>query len=410
MTVSLAEIMIIADDLSGAAETASTLAPGVPNGIAVLLMPPGGGPIDDIRGPVAIDTDTRYTSPADAARIVTALTSRVPPGRLLLKKVDSLLRGNFASEVSAVARSGRTVVFAPALPRLNRIVRDGRPWADGAPLAAAPSWRREVGAAPADLTEVFPEAVHVPLATVRNGRTLRGALRSAEAGTVLVCDAETDSDLERLAGAAAEAGRDGDVALAGSAALAAALGRLLGAPADSEIQPGAVSVDGRAAFVVGTAEPRARAQSAALRARGASVLDLDPVGLLAGPASRESLAAARAVLAAPVSVLAIGGGTDLDPRFAGPLSRRFAEVVAAACSPSLPAMLTLTGGETARAVLDALRVRRITVRGTINGGAALGTTDAGTTIVTRPGSFGDDDDFLRILERVCPSGYSTLGT
>jgi hypothetical protein len=41
-----------------------------------------------------------------------------------------------AVELAAIARGGRRVVFAPALPRLDRVVRNGRPWIEGAPLGA----------------------------------------------------------------------------------------------------------------------------------------------------------------------------------------------------------------------------------------------------------------------------------
>jgi uncharacterized protein YgbK (DUF1537 family) len=405
MGASLAEIVILADDLSGAAEAAAMLAPGAPHGIAVLLA---SGTIGTLQGPIVLDTDSRYAPPEEAFRTVADVLSLLPAGRLILKKVDSLLRGNFAAEVSAIARSRRTVVFAPALPRLNRVVRDGRPLVDGAPLRATASWRMESGAAPSTLTEALPDSIAVPLATVRKDGGLRRALVAAEPGSVLVCDAETDADLDRITAAAIEARRDGDVALAGSSALASAVARLLGTPADSEDFAGALSRDGRAAFVVGTGEPRARAQVEELRERGAHVLTLDPLHLVAEPTQDDMVAATVAALSAPVSVVTLESGTGVDAGSGGLLSRRLAELVATACAASPPALLTLTGGATARAVLDALGIRRITVLGTVSEGAALSTTDAGGTVVTRPGSFGRNDDFLRILERVAPTGYATL--
>jgi 4-hydroxythreonine-4-phosphate dehydrogenase len=122
------------------------------------------------------------------------------------------------------------------------------------------------------------------------------------------------------------------------------------------------------------------------------------------------VAAARSTLAMPVSVLAFDTGTIVDRSLSGLLSRRLAELVATATAASPPALLALAGGQTARSVLTALGISRLIVRGTVNGGAALSTTDAGMTIVTRPGSFGAADDLVRILERVAPVPYSTLGT
>jgi uncharacterized protein YgbK (DUF1537 family) len=409
MTASLAGIVILADDLSGAAETAACLTPGAPDGVDVRLLGRGRAELGPVHGPVALDLDSRALPAAAAARAVTAVAAEIPPGRLLVKKVDSLLRGNWAAELSAIARTGRTVVFAPALPRLNRVLRDGRPLVDGGPLADTAAWRLEPTAAPTSLSSVMPDAQRVPLDSVRDESALRGVLQRARPGTVLVCDAETEGDLDRIAGAVLESGRD-DLAAAGSSALAAAAARGLGASAASELPAGAVAVDGPAAFIVGTAEPSARAQVAALRDSGARVVAIHPLSLLAGGPAGDSVAQVRTALRAPVSVVTVRQDAVVGASSAPELSRRFAEVVAAALAGSTPGLLTLTGGETARAVLDALAVRRLTVRGTVNGGAALSIADSGTTVVTRPGSFGTDDDFLRILERVAPSCFSTLRT
>jgi uncharacterized protein YgbK (DUF1537 family) len=411
MRGALGEVVILADDLSGAAETAATLAPGVPDGIAVLLAT-GSLALEAMPSPVAIDTDTRSARPEDAARVLTAVLSAVPRDRVLVKKVDSLLRGNVAAEVQAIARAGRSVVLAPSLPRLSRVLRDGRLLVHGEPLRDTPAWRLEALPAPGSLLEILPDAIPVPLAAVREGHGLRLAVEAAAPGTVLVCDAETDADLERIAEATLDARRNANpgLTLAGSSALAAALGRLLGAPEDGEIAPGAVSILGRASFVLGTGEPQARAQVETLRRRGANVVTLDPLRLLDARPSAEAVAAARIALEAPVSVLTLDSGTIVDPSLSGLLTRRLAELVAAVFGDAPPALLTLAGGQTARAVLSALGIDRLTVRGTVNGGAALSTTDAGMTVITRPGSFGDSDDLVRILERIAPAGYSTLGT
>ncbi len=59
--------------------------------------------------------------------------------------------------------------------------------------------------------------------------------------------------------------------------------------------------------------------------------------------------------------------------------------------------LVLTGGETARRVLDALDIDRLTPVGQIHHGAVHTQAPDGTSVVTRPGSFGGPDSLLTIL-------------
>ena len=77
--------------------------------------------------------------------------------------------------------------------------------------------------------------------------------------------------------------------------------------------------------------------------------------------------------------------------------------------------LVLTGGETARRVLDALDVHRLSPRGSVHHGAVVSTTDDGRTVVTRPGSFGGPDSLLAVLGALAPThaaapGGTTEGT
>ncbi len=62
--------------------------------------------------------------------------------------------------------------------------------------------------------------------------------------------------------------------------------------------------------------------------------------------------------------------------------------------------LVLTGGETARSVLDALDVADLVPVARIHHGAVHSRTPDGTAVVTRPGSFGDTDSLVRIVEHL----------
>jgi 4-hydroxythreonine-4-phosphate dehydrogenase len=65
--------------------------------------------------------------------------------------------------------------------------------------------------------------------------------------------------------------------------------------------------------------------------------------------------------------------------------------------------LVLTGGETARRVLDVLRVTDLRPVGQIHHGAVLSRTPDGRSVVTRPGSYGEADSLRRIVRALRPA-------
>ncbi|WP_319922881.1 four-carbon acid sugar kinase family protein, partial [Streptomyces griseiscabiei] len=113
-------LLALADDLSGAAETAVAL--GGPGRI-VLAPAPWDPPVHGET--VVVDLDCRELPGADAARRVHDALRAAPVDTLVFKKADSLLRGNLAAETAALADGAEGVVVATALPALGRTVRDG---------------------------------------------------------------------------------------------------------------------------------------------------------------------------------------------------------------------------------------------------------------------------------------------
>lgn len=125
-------ILVLADDLSGAAELAAI---GSACGLrtAVVHGPPSAGRTAPL---IVCDTDSRLDPPATAARIVRRAAGRRPPGTVIYKKTDSVLRGNVLAEVEALAERARCarVLLVPANPSLGRTIRDGRYFIDGVPI------------------------------------------------------------------------------------------------------------------------------------------------------------------------------------------------------------------------------------------------------------------------------------
>src|ERR671917_272786 len=83
------ELFVIADDLSGAAETAAVLAR--PGAASRVVLAGGGRPLRVAPGLTVVDLDSRTAAPADAAGSVRAALAAAPPSARIVKKIDSLL-------------------------------------------------------------------------------------------------------------------------------------------------------------------------------------------------------------------------------------------------------------------------------------------------------------------------------
>ncbi|WP_445516224.1 four-carbon acid sugar kinase family protein [Streptomyces sp. NEAU-174] len=250
-------LLAIADDLSGAAEVAAAVRSRTTRSRVLLLGAPGAAGTAAALRPrhvgeaTVLDLDSRYRPAAEAAEAVReALRMSWPDGggrggsgapdalgtdtldtldTVVLKKIDSQLRGNVAAEIAALAEGGAGVVLAPALPIAGRVVRSGVVHIGGVPLHEGDAWRAEAVPPPASVAQALgglPTAL-IPLTTVRSSRpTLLTALRAAAtAGRVAICDAETDADLDAIVEASLADGPG--MRLVGSGGLALAVGRHL---------------------------------------------------------------------------------------------------------------------------------------------------------------------------------------
>ncbi|MFC9132391.1 four-carbon acid sugar kinase family protein [Streptomyces sp. NPDC057099] len=387
-------VLALADDLSGAAETAVAL-----RSPARILLGPVPGPVASLPGEsLVLDLDSRQLPGAEAARAVRDVTHAVPDRTVLFKKVDSLLRGNLAAEAAAYARDARGVVIATALPAARRTVRGGVVHLDGVPLHEADAWRAEARPAPPSVAAALGDlpSAPVPLTDVRGAPgALREALRACFAqGRHPVCDAESGTDLDAIAAAALELGPG--IRLLGTGGLAGALGRLLGTQGENTLDAG--DAVRPLLIVVGTAEPSAREQVAHLLADGAHEVSLCAQELLRSPRRLAPPVAA-------VTVVRVTGAAD--PSVARRLVAVLADTVADAARDC---DLVLTGGETARRVLDVLRVTDLRPVGQIHHGAVLSRTPDGRSVVTRPGSYGGADSLRRIVRALRPASVRHVPT
>lgn len=209
---------ILADDLTGALDTAAAWMDAVP----VFLDAPLAAP-----EPVQIVvTGTRDVPPSSLAeRLAPSLDWLTATGHAF-KKVDSLLRGNTFAELAWLMRSGRFdgAVFAPAFPAQGRFTAQARHW-------VAPPHQPE-GARSYE----YPASLLDALATVGLTACEPADVGSSldHAGQVVIPDILDDADLDALVALASrsEARR---WLWCGSAGLAWALARHDGAAAGPTI-------------------------------------------------------------------------------------------------------------------------------------------------------------------------------
>jgi uncharacterized protein YgbK (DUF1537 family) len=394
-------LQVIADDLSGAAECAAALAQASVSPAPLVLQ----GPLP-VGGNWVVDSDTRAQDAAGAAErvaaIVRAASAQRAPGDLLFKKIDSTLRGHVAAELRAVFSvpdAVQAAIVCPALPTQGRTLKDGvllvhgqrRLDATGQPLDLP----RMLAGVDDSLLLLRPVKTHTCAALARE------LLSVLEHGTrVIVVDASDTEDLRRLALAIVIVSRTWRLLAVGAAGLAKALATELlqaGGPehpmlAPSRDHPPIVAV-------VGSFSPVTTQQVDELAAQpDVHVARLDAAAWMHGEQGSIApvLATAQACAARgePVVLALSGEPPALSTRA---LVRRVAE----ATEPLLrsASTLVLTGGDTARAVLDRLGVERLQVLGELEPGICL-SRDGARFVVTKAGGFGDSHSLVRVLRHL----------
>jgi len=401
------EMLIVADDLSGAADCAIAC---LAAGLRTCVVLDG-----DERAPVAqalaIDTDSRRLA-GDSAAAVTArmIESHAGAGTLVYKKIDSTVRGNLAVEIAASVAALRrrherpVAIVAPAFPAAGRTTRGGHQYLHGETLEATEIWRNEgiTGRAhvPAMLEAAGLRAIAITLEQVRGGGLGEILARAGAGHDALVCDAETDEDLRAIAGAGQHFG--GAAVWCGSAGLARYLPEAAGLRGDGASETGRRR-EGAIICAVGSLSSVSRAQFLRLPPEaGITGFIIRPEVLAAGPASElwaaQSGAIHTAVAAGQDIAVMIDSGEAADPREGLKLVAGLARLLA----PHLgnAGGLIATGGETARALLLAAGVAALNLAAEIEPGIPLSYAagfggDARLPVITKAGAFGNAETLLR---------------
>ncbi|OGG49503.1 MAG: hypothetical protein A3F84_08555, partial [Candidatus Handelsmanbacteria bacterium RIFCSPLOWO2_12_FULL_64_10] len=410
------QVIVIADDFTGACDTALQFArSGLRAGVWKSLPEP----LEDTEtGEVSvlvIDAETRVEPAQTAAERIADLCrkARRASPLLIYKKIDSTMRGNVGPELrAALAALGSPLcLFAPAFPAEGRITVGGYHLVGGVPLS-----RSEAGRDPASpvhrsflpdlLSDLGPSALGlVGLETVASGveAVARAMDRlQSEGRSTLVFDAASDDDLRVIADAAARLSPP--PLLCGSAGLAGHLPEafgLRGAAVIPHPKPGA----GPALVVAGSPASATRAQVAHLCDRLRAHLHAEPFEALrkGDEAFAEKIATALlphfggdydavvlTVDAVPGVVSRAEGEVFLSAL--GRIARRILERTPVSG-------LVLTGGWTAVHIVGELGAWGAEVCAEVETGVPLcrlnGGPFDGLGVVTKAGGFGDVEALMR---------------
>lgn len=411
---SMAKILMIADDLTGAADCGVAFA-GCGTEAIVLLNGPGGRiPDSDWKARadvLAIDANTRCLAPGQAAdvveRIVHSFCGHDDGFWLLFKKVDSTLRGNVGAELAAAlgarracARSSARVamLFAPAFPAQGRTTVNGIQMVNGRPLEQAGPRLESV------LKEAGLSCGVIDLATVRagSGDLKMNMLQTGNEVDALICDAETEYDLRAIAQAGMMLGRA--TVWAGSAGLARHLPHAMGLAGSAAKPRNEIARHGPTLFVVGSPASVSREQARALAAEpGVACFTLVANAISSGapfPDSHPVAAKVMDLLTQGADVLvqlecADQNAVNQDGELAQWLGRAIGR-----CAPKVGALVA-TGGETARAILDAWGIQSMTLVGEMEPGVPYSVAECGgcsLLVLTKAGGFGTPETLLRCRE------------
>jgi D-threonate/D-erythronate kinase len=405
--VTARSILIIADDLTGAADSAAQFRQAGFSAV-VLAQPPSYRAIWPRAQVVSLSLNTRDASAAAVrhmwerqAPTIRALAQDV----LVYHKIDSTLRGHPALEVRLLldCLGVSSAIIAPAFPKLGRQTIDGVHRIDGMPLVETEfsrAWRRS------RLTSHLPDLlasgddvrpIHLPWQVIDGGvdcvaQWLREHI--GEPARLITADAADERHLDILTQAVLPlAGR---VLLVGSAGWAERLAMACkGLLADTPAGPGALGVVGSLSAIA------TRQVDVASRA-GVSVVQWASPSAHDWPSVVRTLAAGRCVV-----LWTSPAEWHTASRSAGHrVLRAVANIVRQLLSTAPVSGLLIVGGDTAQTVLRALRASGLVLAGEVAPGVPYGRLlngpFAGLPTATKAGGFGADtvlEECLTFLQR-----------
>jgi uncharacterized protein YgbK (DUF1537 family) len=416
--------LILADDLTGANDTAIQFVKQGLSALVIVQSPQNTAVLAEAYDVVSINTESRGMEGDEAYRAARGTLERfgaAQKGYAVYKKVDSVLRGNPGRELAAVmdALDVSLALAAPSFPANRAVLEKGILYAGG-----------NTGSGGKDAVPIFAQGTgrkteNIPLDAVRQGAEAAAdfVIAHNNSGTqVFVADAVNDGDLETVYRASVLLGRPH--VMAGSAGLANQLARDLGrAKGGASVEKAAgppPAVLPLALVIAGTRQGETAAQITALsRAFSVPVIPFK-VSLIAGGGTEQAVdeayqaAAERIKAGAGLCIIAVESMFRAEvPE--GEVVRDYAEGdgTGAVISEALgilteklfntfhiPAVIS-TGGDTSLGICRRLGINGIEPLAEICPGIPLGRIADGAYqgrfIITKSGRFGNANSLVEII-------------
>lgn len=155
---------LISDDLSGACETGSAInqelnMSGAPLKSFLSVNLYSVGKVPEFQVISLIDLNIRDHRADDAQSVLVdflPILKQKSPESINFFKVDSLLRGNLTMQANILAKEN-PIILIPAVPALNRIVRNGAVYIEDLTLIESNLWKDQERTPPKKIGELFPD-------------------------------------------------------------------------------------------------------------------------------------------------------------------------------------------------------------------------------------------------------------
>ena len=327
---------VIADDLSGALDASACFA-RCGHKVRVALSPDSiSDAIDSGADVIAVNTGSREGSEATARAQVRAILAHIPQSSQIFKKIDSRLKGHVAAETEELLALGfHSILVAPAIPKLGRIVKEGKLSGTGVNT-------------PLPIRDIFADMnteIVIPDAT---------------------CDADLDATVAML---------DPKTLAVGASGLSEAIARAEGRP----VNPPDVPKGRKILLAIGSRDPITLTQIDTLQN---SRSDIDVVACPNGhpPTTLSN---------APIILAQLTQGCFEEP--SAVVTDRFAQTLANIVYKMKPDTIVASGGETAQGVLAVLGVNLLELVGEAHPGVPVSRCDVSgqrLTVLTKSGGFG----------------------
>ncbi len=353
-----------------------------------------------------ISSETRDATPAEAKDRLSRTLEEAGERVLAFKKIDSTLRGPVGAELATVSKRWpeRPILLAPTNPEADRTVCSGMLYVGGRRVS-----QTEFAADPT--SPVVEDRISRLIAATDGPESSEIGLNPTDASVsemsdklaaawvsnrIAIVDAVTHADLDKWVAAAKLT--DPSFLPCGSGGLARAIDAAGLLPSSEGARRASISRKGRVLFVVGSVHPTSRAQMDYAQNRlGITVESLSEKFVEAGTDARmpmveriawrlDEQGAVGLVSEAPLA------GSVIDVALAKRTADCLGELSGELLGRGVVDALFVTGGETARAVMDAVACRRLSLEGELLPGVAIATmpdtSDSKATLLVKPGGFG----------------------